>query len=216
MSLMKMVLSLMFQGVFPCFLGLGGGQYLGQAKTNEGQAQGAAGQYGSTAAGEGAALNPFFSQEMRAQHSLTPGQSNELLTNAESGAGGAFGGAEGQINANAARTGNATSVTKSLDEMARDKSKAAAGASEGIAAQDVMGAKQLNQQGAAGLQGLYGTNVGAQLGAMKQANSDVNTEMQATGPNWLSQMDQLAKFGGDVAGDITGGAAAAKALQPQG
>jgi hypothetical protein len=211
--MMKFILSLMFQGVIPMFLGLGGGQYLGQAKTNEGQAQGAAGQYGSTAAGEGAALNPFFSQEMRAQHSLNPNQQNEMLTAAESGAGGAFGGAEGQINANAARTGNSTAVTKSLDEMARDKSKAAAGASENIAAQDVMGAKQLNAQGAQGLAGLYGTNVGAQLGAMKQANSDVATEQATQGNNWLQQLGQVANFGKSVAGDITGGVAASDALQ---
>ena len=211
--MMKMILSLMVQGVFPCFLGLGGGQYLGQAKQNEAAAQSAAGQFGSTAAGEGAQLNPFFTQEMNAKHAYDPTQINELLTNAESGAGAATGAEQGALINNAMRTGNSTGVTKSLDEMARDKAKAAAGASEGIAAQDVMGAKQLNQQGAAGLQGLYGVNTGAQLNAMKQANADVSTEMQAQGPNWLQQLDSIAKFGGDVAGDITGGVKASDALQ---
>jgi hypothetical protein len=211
--MMKTLNALMFQNVIPMFLGLGGGQYLGQAKQNEAAAQTAEGQYGSSAAGEGAQLNPFFSQEMRAEHAFTPGQSNEMLTAAEGGAGGAFGGAEGEINRNAARTNNATGVTKSLDEMARDKAKVAAGASEGIAAADVTGAKQLNREGAAGLEGLYGTNVSGQLNAMKSANEGIQTEMAATGPTWLGQLDQLANFGGDVAGDITGGAAAKKALQ---
>jgi hypothetical protein len=96
--------------------------------------------------------------------------------------------------------------------MARDKAKAAAGSSEGIAAQDVAGAKQENQAGAAGLQGLYGVNTNAQLGAMKQADEGIKTEQATQGNNWLQQLDQIAKFGGDVAGDITGGAGAAKAL----
>ena len=196
---MKLVFTLMFQGVFPCFLGLGNNQWNGTAKTNEGQAQGAAGQYGSTAAGEGAALNPFFMQEMNAQHSLNPNQQSEMLTAAESGSGAATGAEQGALINNATRTGNATGVTKSLDEMARDKSKAAAGASEGIAAQDVMGAKQLNQEGAQGMQGLYGTNVGAQLGAMKQANADVATEQATQGDNWVTQLGELKKGVGDAA-----------------
>ena len=82
--------------------------------------------------------------------------------------------------------------------MARDKSKAAAGASEGIAAQDVMGAKQLNQEGAAGMQGLYGVNTGAQLGAMKQANADVQTQ-QELNPGWLKSAEGLLNTGSNVA-----------------
>lgn len=194
----------MFQGVIPMFLGLGGGQFLGQAQQAQQAANTAAGQYGSTASGESALLNPFFSQEMRAQHSLTPEQQNEMLTAAEAGAGGAFGGAEGEINRNAARTGNATTLTKSLDEMARERAKSAAGSAEGIAAQDVAGAQALRQEGAKGLQGLYGTNVGAQLNAMKQNAEDIKLENETKGQNWLQQLDQIAKFGGDVAGDISG------------
>jgi hypothetical protein len=85
--------------------------------------------------------------------------------------------------------------------------KTAAGASEGIAAQDVMGAKQLNQQGAQGMQGLYGTNVGAQLKAMGLADQDINTELQAqkAGPTWLSGLNQLSKATGDI-GSIAGNA----------
>jgi hypothetical protein len=211
--MMNIILQLLFQGVFPMFLGLGGGQYNAQARTNENAATGAASQYGSSASAEGASLNPFFSQELRATHGYTPGQTNEMLTAAEQSAGGAFGGAEVEINRNAARTGNATSVTKSLDEMARERAKSAAGTSENIAAQDVNAAKQENQAGAAGMQGLYGTNVGAQLGAMKQANEDVSTEQATQGQNWLSQLNQIAKFGTSVAGGITAGAGADQALQ---
>lgn len=211
--MIKFILTLMFQGIFPCFLGLGGGQFLGQAQQAQQAATTAAGGYGSSAAGANATLTPFFTQEMNAQHSLTPGQENEMLTAAEQGAGGAFGGAEGQINRNAARTGNATGVTKSLDEMARDKAKSAAGTSEGVAAQDVAGAQQLKQQGAQGLQGLYGTDVNAQLNAMKQSSEDINLENQVKGQNWLQQLNQIAQFGGNVAKDVSSGAAADQAVQ---
>jgi hypothetical protein len=200
----KFILTLMFQGMFPCILGLGGGQFLGQAQQAQSQANQAAGQFGANATQENATLNPFFSQEMKAQHSLTPGQENEMLTAADAGAGGAFGGAQGELERNAARTGNASTVSKSLDEMARDRAKSSAGASEGIAAQDVSGVKALNQAGAQGMQGLYGTNVNAQLGAMKQNAEDINLENQVKGPNWASQLTQLASLGGAVAGDVTG------------
>ncbi len=190
--------------MFPMFLGLGGGQYLGQAKNAYNTAADAQANFANRAGEENAQLNPFFSQEMKATHSLTPEQQNELLTHAEAGSGGAFGGAEGELNRNSARTGNATTQTKSLDEMARERAKVAAGASEGIAAQDIMGAKELNKEGAQGMQGLYGTNVNGQLNAMGQTQNAIKGEEEATGPNWLSQLDQIAKFGGDVAGAVTG------------
>ena len=180
----------MFQGVFPCFVGLGGSKFAPGAAANTAAAQGAVGAYGQSAANEGSALNPFFTQEMNAQHSLNPNQTDEMLTAAESGAGAATGAEQGALINNATRTGNATAVTKSLDEMARDKAKAAAGASEGIAAADVTGAKQLNQQGAAGMQGLYGVNTGAQLNAMRQANTDVETQ-QALNPGWLKSTEGI-------------------------
>lgn len=200
----KFLVAMLSVGVFPMFLGLGGGQYLGQAKSAYGNAASAEGNFANNAGEEGAQLNPFFSQEMKATHSLTPEQQDELLTHAEAGSGGAFGGAEGQINRNAARTGNDTTVTKSLDEMARERAKVAAGASEGIASQDVMGAKELNKEGASGMQGLYGTNVQGQLNAMGQTQNAIKGEEDATGPNWLSQLDQIAKVGNDVAGAVTG------------
>lgn len=203
--MMKMILTLLFQGVFPCFLGLGGGQYNAQARQNEAQASGLATGLGQQATAEGAQLNPFFTNEMTAKHGFDPNQTNEMLTAAESGSGGAFGGAEGALKANAARTGNATALSKDLGQLARDKGKAAAGTSEGIAAQDVMGAKDLNQRGAAGLQGLYGTNVSGQLGAMKQANEDVSTEQATQGGDWLSQLTRLSNFGGSIAKDFMGG-----------
>lgn len=156
-----------------------------QAKNNATTAGSTAAGYGSSAGSEGATLNPFYTSEMKATHAFNPNQMNELLTAAEAGSGGATGALTGQAALEGARTRNASGFTKSLDEAARDKAKASAGASEGIAAEDVMGAKQLNQEGAAGMQGLYGTNVGAQLKAMGQQNEDIGTAVQAGNSGWL-------------------------------
>ena len=148
-------------------------------------------------------MNPFFTQEMKAQHGLTPGQQNEMLTASEAGAGGALGGLGAGIQNNAARTGNATGVGKTLDEMARDRSKAAAGASENIAAQDVMGAKQMNQQGAAGMQGLYNTNVSGQLNAMKQQGSDLSAAANMTSSPF-ADLANVAGLGATIGKTVAG------------
>ena len=193
------ILNMLLQGIFPGFFS---NPMLGAMKNQANQAGTVAGQFGSQAGTEGAQLNPFLTQEMKAQHGLTPGQQNEMLTASEAGAGGALGGLGAGIQTNASRTGNATGVGKTLDEMARDRSKAAAGASENIAAQDVMGAKQEQQQGAAGMQGLYGTNVGGQLSAMKQQGQDISAAANMT----ASPFADLANVAG--LGASVGGAAA--------
>jgi hypothetical protein len=194
------ILSMLFQGIF---LGFFSNPMLGAMKSQANEAGTVAGQFGSQAGTEGAQLNPFFSQEMKATHGLDPNQQNELLTSAEAGAGGALGGLGAGIQNNAARTGNATGVGKTLDEMARDRSKAAASSSEGIAAQDVGMAKQMNQQGAAGMQGLYGVNSGNQLNAMKQQSGDISAAANMTASPFadLANVAGLgAKIGGAVAG----------------
>jgi hypothetical protein len=181
------------------FIGLGSNPLYGSMVGQANQAGQVGAGYGASAGQEGAQLNPFFSQEMRATHGYTPGQTSELLTAAEAGAGGATGALSGELQANAARTGNATGVGKSLDEMARDRSKAAAGASEGIAAQDVTGAKALNQAGAQGMQGLYSTNTAAQLNAMKQQDADTQAAA-ALNPGWLKGVEGIVGTLGQAAG----------------
>jgi hypothetical protein len=180
-----------------------GNPMLGAMQGQAAQAGQVAGGFGSQAGTESAQLNPFLSQEMKAKHSLDPNQQNELLTASEAGAGGALGGLGAGIQNNASRTGNSTGVGKTLDEMARDRSKAAAGASEGIAAQDVLGAQKLNQEGAAGMQGLYGTNTGAQLSAMKQQSGDISAASQMTASPFSDIMN-LAAAGAKIGGTIAG------------
>jgi hypothetical protein len=194
------ILNLLFQGI--C-VGFFANPMLGAMKQAGNQAGTTAAGYGSEATGEEQQLNPFLHNEMEATHGLTAGQVNEELTAGNAGSGGALGTMGSMINSNAARTGNATGAGKTLDEMARDRGQAAAKTSEGVAAQDVGLAKQENQQGAAGMQGLYGTNVGAQLGAMKQQSSDISA---------AAAMDPSAMQ--DMSGIISDASQAATAAAP--
>ena len=194
------ILNMLLQGIFPGFFS---NPMLGAMKNQANQAGTVAGQFGSQAGTEGAQLNPFLTQEMKETHGLDPNQQNEMLTAYEAGAGGALGGLGAGIQNNAARTGNATGVGKTLDEMARDRSKAAAGASENIAASDVMGAKQMNQQGAAGMQGLYGTNVSGQLNAMKQQGQDISAAANLTASPF-ADLANVANLGASIGGKIAG------------
>ena len=198
------ILNMLLQGIFPGFLsGLMGNPMLGAMQGQAAQAGQVAGGFGSQAGTESAQLNPFLSQEMKAKHSLDPNQQNELLTASEAGAGGALGSLGAGIQNNAARTGNATGVGKTLDEMARDRSKAAAGASEGIAAQDVLGAQKLNQEGAAGMQGLYSTNTAGQLNAMKQQGQDISAAANLTASPF-ADLANVANLGASIGGKIAG------------
>ena len=150
---------------------------------------------GATLGGESQAqqaeLNPFYTQEMHATHGYDPTQTNELLTNALAGSGGSAGALTGQAELEAARTRNPSGFSKTLDEAARSQDKAAAGAAEGIATQDVLGAKQLNQEGAAGEAGLYGENLKGQLAAMGQEAPDINAQTDANKTGWLQNMNAV-------------------------
>src|ERR1019366_4317938 len=120
----------------------------GAADAAEASARDTGAKLGTSAAGELGQLNPFMSREMHAEHLFDPNQMNEMLTHAGLGAGAEAGTLTTAMQRQNAVTGNAAGGTKALQELGRDRMKADAGVSEGVAAQDVMGAKNLQQQGA--------------------------------------------------------------------
>ena len=182
---------------------------LDRAAQNEaGQAAGTAGTtaagYGANAANANAALVPFYRQEMQAQHLFNPAQTSELLNAAESPLAAGAATDYGRAQSEAARTRNTSGFSGALDEAARQRNQALGQANLGIGEADVMGAKELNQEGAAGMQGLYGTDVNAQLKAMGIQNEDINTEIQAGKSGWFQNLMNGIQT-------ITGGV---KALRP--
>lgn len=175
-------------------------------RAEEGMAKDAAKTASTTAAGLGqvagnerSTLDPFYRQEMTAEHAYDPTQINEMLTMAGAGTGAAAGAADTQMARQAADTGNAAGVAKSQQELARDRMKAAAGVSEGVAGQDVQGALALRQAGAQGESGLYGENLKGQLAAMGQESSDINAATEASKTGWLQNAEQIAKTAAGIA-----------------
>lgn len=177
----------------------------GQDKKNAGAAGDLATKSGATADTEHSTLGNFYNGEVNAEHMYDPTQLNELLTAAGAGIGGASGAAAHDTDMLAGRTRNASGFTKSLQEQARDKMKTSAGVSEGVAAQDVMGAKQLNQEGASGLSHLFDSDQSEQMKAMGLQAQDTANEVEAGKSGWLQNLNDTMKSVGSLAGGLTGG-----------
>ena len=158
------------------------------AKSAGAQAAGTAATEQGNANAIGAQLTPFYRQEMNAQHGFTPQQTNELLDYAGAGVAGSGAAAMGEANSQAARTRNTSGFSAALDQNARDRQAQMGQIGAGVAAQDVMGAKQLNQQGAAGMAGLYGTDTDAMLKAMGIQTGDINAETEAGKSGWFQNL----------------------------
>lgn len=177
-----------------------------QLRAEESMAKNAAGVAGQVGAGLGQVagsersfLDPMFRREAVTEHAYDPTQINELLTAAGAGTGAAAGAAQTGLERQAATTGNPSAITASMQQLARDQMKAKAGASEGVAAQDVMGAQQLRQQGLAGESGLYGENLKGQLAAMGQQAEDINAATNASKTGWLQNAEGIINTGANVA-----------------
>lgn len=154
---------------------------------------------GSEAQGIGANLTPFLTSEML--HPQGIGQEGLAAETgaALGGAGGAASGLVGMANQRAATSRNAGGFQAVLDDVSRNRMKAAAGASEGIQAGNENLKQQQMQEGARGLQGLYGTDTSGMLSAMGQVPEDVNAEVTAGKSGWLQNTMDILKTAAQVA-----------------
>lgn len=160
---------------------------------------------GSEAQGIGSNLTPFLTQEMEHPQGYSQQDTSAMLSSGLGGAGGADAGIAGMANKEAATTRNAGGFQAALDDAARDRTKAAAGASEGIAAQNA-GLKQTQQQeGAEGLQKMYGTDTSGMLDAMGQQAPDINAETNAGSQGWLQNTVGVLKALQGAGGKSAGG-----------
>jgi len=195
MKISEMFFRMYIQPALGCFLRAEEGEANAAAKT----AADTGANLGSVAAGERGVLQPFAQREMSAEHLFDPSQIGELLTHAGLGAGAEAGKLESAMQRQAATTGNAAGATKGLQELARDRMKDASATSTGVAAQDVMGAQQLRQQGAGLMSGLYGENLKGQLDAMGQVSGDINAATNASKTGWLQNTEQAATDAAKIA-----------------
>jgi hypothetical protein len=190
---------LLFMAFIQPYLGMFLRAEEGAAKTAAGTAATVGAGLGTTAAGERSVVQPFYQGEMQTEHAYDPTQINEMLTAAGAGTGAAEGAAQGQLERQAASSGNPEGLVKSEQQMARDRMKTGAGVSEGVAANDVEGALKLRQEGAAGMSGLYGENLKGQLDAMGQVSGDINAATNASKSGWLQNAEGIAKTAAGIA-----------------
>jgi hypothetical protein len=156
-------------------------------------------QLGAEAQGIGANLTPFLTSELEHPQGYSQQDTSAMLAAGLGGAGGAASGITGLANKEAATSRNAGGFQSALDDAARQRMKAAAGASEGIAATNA-NLKQTQQQDAArGLQGMYGTDTSGMLGATGQEANDINAEVNASKTGWLQDANQLLQLSNNAA-----------------
>jgi hypothetical protein len=147
--------------------------------------------YGAQAAGVNSQLLPFLTRELNNPQGFTQQQEAAKLGAAEGGAGGSTAGLTTEANLESARNRNSGGFSGALDEAARQKDKALAGASEGIAGQNADLQQKQQQDAAGGLGEVYGQDTAAQLKAMGLIPEDVNAEVGASKTGWLQNMNEL-------------------------
>ena len=160
-----------------------------QAKSAYNQATGTATDLGGRASGINANLTPFLTSEMLHPQGL--GQEGIAAENSAAlgGAGGAASGFVGQAAQRAAASRNPAAFQASLADAARSRDKAAAGASEGVAANNENLKQQQMQEGAGGLEKLYGVDTSGMLESQGQEANDINAEIAGNKTGWLQNVN---------------------------
>ncbi len=157
-----------------------------EAKTAQSTAGTNASQYGQNAAAELGPLNTQ-AQSLIGSQGYDPTTLAAITNAGMGGVNAAFGGAAGQINRQAARTGNTAGVAGNLDTLAQNKG--IAGGQEAGNIQE-SNANFANSQRMAGLNllgSLYGTNVGAQTANEGIQTGDINAQTSAS-PGWVQNL----------------------------
>jgi hypothetical protein len=170
---------------------------VGQASNAYNQANNTSATLGGEGQAIGANLTPFLTQEMLHPQGLGQQGITAETSAALGGAGGAMSAFNGEAAQRAGASRNAGGFQAALDDASRQRMKAAAGASEGIQAQNENLKQTQQQEGAKGLQGMYGTDTSGMLESQGQEANDINAEVNASKSGWLQNAGALL---GDAAG----------------
>jgi len=173
----------------------------GQASNAYSQAVNTAGMLGGQAGAIGSNLTPFLTQEMLHPQGIGQQGLSAEEAAATGGAGGSLSAFQGAAAQRAGASRNGGSFQAALDDASRNAGKASAGASEGIAAGNEQLKQQQQQQGAAGLGGMYNTDTSGMLNAMGQEQGDIRAEIaaQQAGPSWMSTLGKGIGIAGGLA-----------------
>lgn len=161
------------------------GAAAGAAKTASTTASG----YGANAGQERGTLIPTLQEDINNPQGFTPSQTNAQLVAGEQGAGGGGAAITGAAGLNAARTRNSGGTSGVLDQAARRTAQTLSGNALNVQNQSAKLAQQKRAAALGGLQGLYGTDVNAQMKAMGIIPEDINAEVNAGKSGWLQNTE---------------------------
>lgn len=175
-----------------------------QAKNAANTAGANAAEYGTSARGEHAFLQPTLQRDITNPVGFTPTETNNMLVAGEQGAGGATAGITGQAGLNALRTRNSATLSGVLDQAARTKQQQLSQNALGVQNESARLAQAKRAAALSGLQGLYGTDVGAQLKSMGIQNEDINSEIEAGKSGWVQNVTgAIGALGGAAKGPMS-------------
>ena len=163
--------------------------------------------YGSDASSVSSTLVPELRQEATAPQGFSPTDLNAQLVAGEQGAGGAASSLAGTAGLGAARSRNTGALSGVLDEVSRNKGRQLSENALNVQSSNAQLKEKQRQEGLSGLEGVYGTDVGAQLKAQGLVPEDIGAANQAdqTGwgkdlMNWINTLTGSAKAGAAIAG----------------
>lgn len=183
-----------------------GGSDPGAAKTQLGTDNSNGATFGSRAGGAWNALFPQLMQDATNPQGFNPTEKADMLTASNQSLGGGVASAVGQGALTAERTKNPGAFGSALDSASKHAGETASHNALGVEEASSNLAHEKQQRALTELGGLYGTNVkglGEMMDAANQALGIYEGAKEKEG-SILGDMMQLAQFGGQVAGDVTG------------
>lgn len=164
--------------------------------------------YGTNASGIAAPLTKFATGQMTAPPGYGTADLNSMIGAATAAGSEATGVGQEQAALQAGRTHNLASLSANQDAIAQAASRGVGANVQDILAQNANVKLQQQQQGGNLLQGLYGTDVGAQQSAAGQVPGDLNAKMNAGQGGWLQNttgiLGTLGSLGGGAGSILQG------------
>jgi hypothetical protein len=175
-----------------------------QAKNAANTAGANAADYGATAKGVNTFLQPTLERDVTNPVGFTPTETNNMLVAGEQGAGGATAGIAGAAGLNAMRTRNSGALSGVLDQAARTKQQQLSENALNVQNQSAKLAQAKRAAALGGLQGLYGTDVGAQMKSMGIQSDEIKNEIEAGKSGWLQNtMGAIGTLAGAAKGPMS-------------
>lgn len=141
--------------------------------------------YGAGATSIGGMLVPQLEADVTNPQGYGTQAENLMLGQGLGAAGGATSGIVGEEGLRAARSRNVGGSAGVLDEAAREKMRTSAGVGLDVATKNAQVQQQQRQSALKQLEGIYGTDVGAQLKAQSLVPEDIDAWAKANQTGWL-------------------------------